>query len=114
MPDFLLVIPERADSGFQSHISSQLLHELQKANNDPLWDEHSDLLLWLLYIGGAFAPTGIIRSGYIALLRSNNATRFGDLYRSWPELLEILKQFMWSEKAFMAQVKTLWEETIMI
>lgn len=114
MPDFLLVIPERADSGFQSHISSQLLHELQKANSDPSWDEHSDLLLWLLYIGGAFAPTGIIRSGYIVLLRSNNATRFGDLYRSWPELLEILKQFMWSEKAFMAQVKTLWEETIMI
>ena len=88
-----------------------MLHELQQANDDPIWDDHPDLLLWLLYIGGAFAPTGIVRSDYVALLRSNNAARFGDLYRSWPELLEILKKFIWSEKAFTSQVKALWEET---
>jgi len=69
------------------------------------------LLLWLLYIGGAFAPAGTVRSDYVLLLRSNNAARFGDLYKSWPELLEILKQFTWSEKAFMSQFKALWEET---
>ncbi|TVY16452.1 hypothetical protein LARI1_G005751 [Lachnellula arida] len=97
-----------------SHISSQLLRELQMADNDSLWDEHPDLLLWLLYIGGAFAPAGTIRSGYIVLLRSNNASRFGDFYRSWPELLEILKRFIWSEKAFLSQVKALWEETMTV
>ena len=75
-----------------------------------MWDDHPDLLLWLLYMGGAFVPTGIVRSEYAILLRSNNAVRFGHLYRSWPELLEILKQFTWSEKAFMSQVKALWEE----
>ncbi|MCJ1223713.1 hypothetical protein MMC12_000356 [Toensbergia leucococca] len=94
-----------------SHVSSQLLYELQQANDDPIWDDHSDLLFWLLYIGGAFVPTGNIRSEYVVLLRSNNAVRFRRLYRSWPELLEILKQFIWSEKAFMSQVKALWEET---
>ncbi|KPM35519.1 hypothetical protein AK830_g11061 [Neonectria ditissima] len=94
------------------HISSQLLHELQKANNDPIWDDHPDLLLWLLYIGGAFSPVGTVRSDYIALLRSNNAARFGDLYGSWPELVEVLKQFTWSEKAFMSHVKKLWKETL--
>ena len=93
-------------------MSLQLLGELQQANDDPIWDDHPDLLLWLLYIGGAFAPTGVVRSDYIVLLRSNNAARFGDLYRSWPELLEILKQFIWSEKAFMSQVEALWEETL--
>ncbi|OKL63696.1 hypothetical protein UA08_00716 [Talaromyces atroroseus] len=94
-----------------SHVSSKLLRELQRASNDPVWDDHHDLLLWLLYIGGAFAPIGVVRSGYVALLRANNATRFKDLYSSWSELVEILKQFIWSEDAFKSQVKALWEET---
>jgi hypothetical protein len=51
-----------------------------------------------------------MRSDYVLLLRSNNVSRFRDLYKSWPELLGILKQFTWSEKSFMAQVKGLWEE----
>lgn len=79
-------------------------------NDDPVWDDHPDLLLWLLYIGGAFAPAGVVRSNYIVLLRSNNADRFGGLYESWSELLGILKQFTWSEKAFMSHFKTFWEE----
>ncbi|KAF2790979.1 hypothetical protein K505DRAFT_377130 [Melanomma pulvis-pyrius CBS 109.77] len=93
-----------------SHVSSQLLHKLQQAYDDPTWDDHPDLLLWILYIGGAFAPTGFVRSDYVILLRSNNASRFGDVYRSWPEQLEILKQFIWSDNAFMSQFKALWEE----
>ncbi|KAH8159333.1 hypothetical protein CIB48_g8922 [Xylaria polymorpha] len=92
------------------HVSSQLLRELQMGNDDPVWDDHPDLLLWLLYIGGAFAPAGVVRSNYIVLLRSNNADRFGGLYESWSELLGILKQFTWSEKAFMSHFKTFWEE----
>ncbi|KAI3334433.1 hypothetical protein F4824DRAFT_186073 [Ustulina deusta] len=95
-----------------SHISSQLLRELQQANEDPVWDSHPDLLLWLLYSGGGFAPTGIVRSDYIALLRLNNASRFQDLYKSWPELHEIMKQFIWSDKAFATPVKALWEEAL--
>ncbi|KAI0537970.1 hypothetical protein GGR58DRAFT_470033 [Xylaria digitata] len=94
-----------------SHISSELLYKLQHSNEDPVWDSHPDLLLWLLYSGGAFAPTGIARSSYITLLRLNNDWRFRDLYKSWPELLGILEQFIWSERAFMSQVKALWVET---
>ncbi|KAI0458449.1 hypothetical protein F5B21DRAFT_459705 [Xylaria acuta] len=93
------------------HVSTQLLRELQQADDDPIWDDHPDLLLWLLYIGGAFAPAGTVRSDYITLLRSNNASGFGYLYESWPESLGILKQFTWSEKAFMTHFKTFWEET---
>ncbi|KAK2812212.1 hypothetical protein FQN50_001570 [Emmonsiellopsis sp. PD_5] len=93
-----------------SQVSLQLLHKLQQADDDPIWDDHADLLLWLLYIGGAFAPTGAVRSNYISLLRWNNASRFQGLYSSWPELLGILKQFIWSDEAFMSPVKALWEE----
>lgn len=75
-----------------------------------MWDDHSDLLIWLLYIGGAFAPTGTVRCDYVTLLRSNNASRFGELYRSWPELLGILKKFIWPKEAFTSHVIELWEE----
>ncbi|RYC62085.1 hypothetical protein CHU98_g4137 [Xylaria longipes] len=92
------------------HVSSELLRALQQANDDPVWNDHPALLLWLLYLGGAFAPAGVMRSNYIALLRSNNAFRFGDLYESWSELLGILKQFTWSGKAFLTQFKAFGEE----
>ncbi|PCH00714.1 Hypothetical protein PENO1_046560 [Penicillium occitanis (nom. inval.)] len=93
-----------------SHLSLQLLSKLQQVNDDSIWDEHPGLLAWMLYIGGAFAPDGTIRSDYVALLHKNRKTRLRDLYTSWPELLEILKQFIWSEKAFASQVEAFWKE----
>lgn len=79
-------------------------------NGNPVWDSHPDVLAWLLNIGGAFAPNGIIRSDYVALLRLNYSSRFNGLYGSWLELLEVLEQFIWSEEAFLSQVKGFWEE----
>ncbi|KAI0405487.1 hypothetical protein F4802DRAFT_606757 [Xylaria palmicola] len=92
------------------HVSSQLLDELQKAKDDTAWDEHPDLLLWILYIGGAFAPEGALRSEYISLLRSNSTSRFRNLYKSWPELIAVFEQFIWSEKAFLKKFELLREE----
>ncbi|WAO87610.1 Hypothetical protein NCS54_00492600 [Fusarium falciforme] len=98
-------------STIPSHLSSQLLYKLQEVSDDPVWDDFPDFLAWLLHIGGGFALPGTIRSGYLALLRSENNTRLGGLYESWPELLEILKQFIWSEIAFALPVKTFWEDS---
>ncbi|KAH8688544.1 putative N-ethylmaleimide reductase [Ilyonectria robusta] len=93
-----------------SHVSLQLLRKLQQTNDDPMWDDQPDLLLWLLYIGGAFAQTGIMRSDYVVLLHGNISSRLGGLFRSWLELLGILKKFIWSDEAFMPQVKGLWKD----
>ncbi|KAI0377550.1 hypothetical protein F5Y04DRAFT_264105 [Hypomontagnella monticulosa] len=93
-----------------SHLSLRLLRELQQANGDSVWDEHPDVLLWSLYVGGAFAPVGSVRSEYVVLLRLNQHNRFRDRYESWPELLEVLREFIWSEKAFTSSVKAFWEE----
>lgn len=101
---------ECADRCHQTYISSQLLRKLQQTKDDSSWDDDPGLLLWLLYVGGAFAPENI-RIEYLELLRLNNATRFRDLYKTWPEQLEVLKQFVWSEKAFMSPAKAFWEET---
>ncbi|KAJ5523743.1 N-ethylmaleimide reductase [Penicillium frequentans] len=99
-------------STIPSHLSLQLLCKLQQANDDSIWDGRPGLLAWLLHIGGSFAPLGTIRSEYVALLQINRRTRLRGLYTSWPELLEILKQFIWSDKAFMSQVKAFWEEIV--
>ncbi|KAJ5748800.1 N-ethylmaleimide reductase [Penicillium nucicola] len=96
-------------STIPSHLSSRLLGKLQEADHDFLWDDWPELLAWLLYIGGAFAPTGDIRSGYLTLLHLNRTSRLKELYSSWSDLLGILKQFIWSEKAFESQVKAFFE-----
>ena len=75
-----------------------------------MWDAHLDLLVWSLHIGGAFAPAGVIRSDYIALLRLKNSSQFEGMYESWPELHEILKRFIWSDKAFLSLVEAFWVE----
>ncbi|KAL3479278.1 hypothetical protein BJX99DRAFT_268676 [Aspergillus californicus] len=101
-----LVIPHQ--------ISTTLLITLQRTLSDPknIWTQHPDLLIWLLYIGGAFAPRGPIRDGYINLLRScsNNGARLGALYRSWSELLAILRRFIWSDRGILGPVRGVWEE----
>ncbi|KAK3345975.1 hypothetical protein B0T25DRAFT_612111 [Lasiosphaeria hispida] len=94
-----------------AHVSSQLLGKLQQSANSLLWDHHPELLLWVSYIGGSFAPKGSLRSGYTAHVRSNNTTRFKGLNGSWPNVLETLEQFIWSEKAFTPAAGAFWEET---
>ncbi|KAL4757329.1 uncharacterized protein BDW70DRAFT_153463 [Aspergillus foveolatus] len=90
-----------------SHISSQLLIKIREARDaDPaIWDgdTNSDLLVWLLYIGGSFAPLGAVRSGYLDLLYPYS-------YFPWPEIHERMRQFFWSDHAFLAPVRTLWRE----
>lgn len=65
----------------------------------------------MLYMGGAFAPVGSIRSGYVALLHENRKTRLRALDTSWPNLLQVLEHFIWSEDAFGSQIEAFWRET---
>lgn len=94
----------------KSNLSLQLLRKLQQSINNYVWDDHPDLLAWLLHIGGAFAPMGTIRLEYTVILHLYRSTRLKGLYTSWLELLTILKRFIWSDKAFMSQVKAFWKE----
>ncbi|KAL4901095.1 hypothetical protein BDW74DRAFT_187935 [Aspergillus multicolor] len=89
-----------------SHISSELLVNLQQTRDSLIWTQHSDLLLWLLYIGGAFAPSGPTRSGYLDLLRLSSDHG----YSSWPEVHDCMRQFIWSDNAFLVPVRALWRD----
>jgi hypothetical protein len=92
-------------------VSLKLLRKLQLAYDNNIWTDHLDLLIWLLFMGGAFLPIGSTRSKYIALLNHRYTPEFGEL--SWPEALKVLKQFIWSEKAFTAQGKAFWEDSFL-
>ncbi|KAI1813790.1 hypothetical protein GGS20DRAFT_577289 [Poronia punctata] len=85
------------------YIASKLLNTIHNIDNDDTWYEHADLLAWMICIGGAFAPKGTTQSGFISLLHCRRLDR---LYTSWPELVEILERFIWSERAFTLPVKT--------
>ncbi|RDW64358.1 uncharacterized protein DSM5745_09769 [Aspergillus mulundensis] len=89
-----------------SHISSELLLNLQQTCDSLVWNEHPDLLLWLLYVGGAFAPVGPVRSGYLDLLRLKS----DDDYSSWPKVHECMRRFIWSDNAFLVPVRALSRE----
>jgi hypothetical protein len=86
------------------------LHKLQESNDDLFWDDHPDLLIWMLHIGGSFAPKGPTRSGFKALLQMNHTLRLETRCGSLPELLEILAQFIWSEKMYLAQIEEFWND----
>lgn len=91
-------------------MSSQLLDQLQMTEKDAIWDNHSDLLLWLLFIGGIFASPGPVRSRYIDLLRKNISMRFSTVYNARSRTLEIMRKFIWSDRAFISEASIFWEE----
>ncbi|KAL7904694.1 hypothetical protein GGI35DRAFT_192332 [Trichoderma velutinum] len=95
-----------------SYLSSQLLEQLQKVEIDDMWDQNSDLRLWLLYVGGTFASPGSVRSTYVKLLRSNITTRFSDIDDSRSRIFEIMRRFIWSDFAFFSKASMLWEEIL--
>jgi len=64
----------------------------------------------LLYIGGAFAPAGSVRSGYIELSHRKNGSGLEQWSGSWDQLGRVLRQFIWSSKAFDSQVGEFWQE----
>lgn len=87
-----------------------LLKKLQESNDDPLWKDHPDLLIWVLHIGGSYSPKGATRSEYKNMLHIHRASGFSGKYSSLPDLIRILDQFIWSEKAYRAQVEEFWHE----
>ncbi|KAL7895445.1 hypothetical protein HDV63DRAFT_381529 [Trichoderma sp. SZMC 28014] len=93
-----------------SYLSSQLLDLLQRTEQNIIWDENPDMLLWVQYIGGTFASPGPIRSRYIELLQTNISTRSSMVCNSRSRILEIMRKFVWSDLAFKSEASTFWEE----
>lgn len=92
-----------------NHVSAQMLQAGRQVD-DSIWTGHFDLLAWLLYLGGALAAPGIVRKDYILLIRRQHASKLATLIRSWSDLVAIMEQFIWSEKAISPLIQMFWEE----
>ncbi|KAL4796660.1 hypothetical protein BDV19DRAFT_79417 [Aspergillus venezuelensis] len=94
-----------------AHISTQLLTQLQTLREqDTLTltgaeEPNPDLITWLFYIGGAFAPPGPVRSGYLHMIQMSSSTAD---HCSWAELHKVMKQFIWADEAFSRPVRAFW------
>lgn len=98
-------------SAIPSYVSKHLLHSLQKSDEDLFWNDDPDLLVWMLYLGGSFSPKGTIRSGYKQLLQRNyESQRFGRKFNSLAELIEVMREFIWSENAYRSQFEQFWAD----
>ncbi|KAH8645410.1 hypothetical protein BX600DRAFT_485035 [Xylariales sp. PMI_506] len=98
-------------SAIPPYLSSQILRILKQTTDASEWDEYPDFLLWLLYMGGSVARDGMVRSEYVALLQSNLSKRHGVRPIAWADLVEVMKQFIWSESVVGPTIKALWEES---
>lgn len=83
-----------------SHLAAQLLLRLQQYEAWEGWDDHADLLLWLLNIGAAFATEHRVRLGFAGLWHGSHRARLVPLSSSWEEVREHLKRFIWSEQIY--------------
>jgi hypothetical protein len=87
-----------------------LLIKLHEADAENLLDDHPGLLMWLLYTGGAFIPEGSTRTSYAALVNQKRASALVGLYHSLEDVVLLLKQFVWSDKAFAIPIHGFWKE----
>jgi hypothetical protein len=93
------------------HCSSQLLRKLQQMTSTSEWNGKEELLLWLVCMGGAFAPRGILRSEYSVLMNGAYHERLLPLTDAWESVESCLKMFFWSGKMFGEPCKVYWAET---
>jgi hypothetical protein len=78
-------------------LSKHLLQALQDHESWADWDSHSDILLWLLNVGAAFAPDAEVRLGFAGLWYGSHRTRLRPLSGSWEEIEGYLRKFIYSE-----------------
>lgn len=92
-----------------SSLAAQLLRKLQQHEAWQGWDEHADLLLWLLNIGAAFATERPIRLGLVGLWHGSHRARLQPFSVSWEEVRAHLRRFIWSESIYEPRCGTFWD-----
>jgi hypothetical protein len=90
--------------------STKLLSVLQDSELDACWDNQSEMLIWLLYVGGSFAENKRVRLRYLALIHGSYRSRLVDTGDVWEPVKTILSKFIWSSSAFEERVKQFWSE----
>ena len=95
-----------------SIFTSRLQLELENTIRLSLWDHHLDTLLWVLFMGGVVAPDSDA-SSMKAWYRSWLISVCCQLdMRTWDEVLDLLRKYLWSEEDLEKICKSLWTEIV--
>lgn len=91
-----------------ARVTAYLLTELQATELWAGWDDHADLLLWLLHIGVAFAADRNLRLGIAGMLHGSQRARLQPLSESWEDTERTLKRFIWSDIVHRPRCEEFW------
>ncbi|KAL9075795.1 MAG: hypothetical protein Q9157_003896 [Trypethelium eluteriae] len=80
------------------YLASWLLEQLQTTGMKELMNEHRDLFLWVICVGGTFVDPGDKQAMYGQLL--SNQLKLGASISTESDLQELLQKFIWSNKTF--------------
>lgn len=90
-------------------LSQRLGQTLAQSDLDTCWNQHIDLLLWVIFIGASRAKSESDLFVYTKAL-SLVLGQFGTLCETWEQTVLILETFIWSEKVFGDSCRAIWAE----
>lgn len=91
-----------------SRLSARLLDEIHAMDTWSGWQDHADLLLWLLNIGTTSTFDDTVRRAYERLCNERHRALLRPISRSWDELDTQLRKFIWSDEVHVASVGGFW------
>lgn len=91
-------------------LSQRLSQSLSRSDLDTCWNQHIDLLLWVVFIGASRTKSQADLPVYTKALRLV-LSQFGSLCETWEQTVLILETFIWSEKVFGDSCRVLWNQT---
>lgn len=90
-----------------SHLTSELRIALNETDFESTWENKTELLLWVLFQGGAAATEHEMRKWYLARM-VRVCSVLG--YQTWSEVFEMLDGFLWARCDLIKRCKPLWLE----
>jgi hypothetical protein len=97
-------------SKMPTSLSQRLSQTLSQSDLDTCWNQHIDLLLWVVFIGASRAKSQSDLPVYTKAL-GLVLNEFGTMCATWEQTVLILETFIWSEKVFGDSCKAIWAQT---
>ena len=88
------------------HFAKQLGYALLRTDVTSCWNEHIELFLWILFVGGMYSKDTPLELSYFHLL-SKTCLHLDLVTKPWGSIEEILENYIWSEKAFAKRARAL-------
>jgi hypothetical protein len=88
-------------------LTSRLRTTLMQTDLMSCWGNLGETLLWVLFMGGAVALRGRIRSWFVSVLTIVCSKL---RIQSWHDVKEILVKYLWSDRIWEEHCKNLWIE----